>query len=384
MPSSPFRFRWFVRVILPLFLAIVGGAGSGWMVARLALSSDFARLDDRLSEALRLTSTSTASIPAIQVVSVVRRPLPPIYPDVFVSRNASPVVSLIKKTASGDGLSAERSFANAITLTSDGWCVTPAVSLNGLRPSDVLVVWNGRLYPVQKAILDTATDLVYFKISSRDLPSVALVHANDVMTGSAVWIEPKSKRLFPQIISDIRLQDALILSSEHATRRFLVGGEAYTNATGGGVWDERGQLIGVLESHTTDGWRAIPAGSMFSALTALLAGRQIVHSYAGIRSIDLASAVDGSMRALPLMGAWVHGDRRTPAVAANSPLAGRLQEGDVIERVERDTLDGTADLGERLLEYQPGTLITLFGKRKDQPMQWSLTLGSVTTSEILK
>ncbi len=61
-----------------------------------------------------------------------------------------------------------------------------------------------------------------------------------------------------------------------------------------------------------------------------------------------------------------------------------LQDGDVIERVEHDILDGSADLGEALLEYRPATTVTFSGTRQGKPMQWTLTLGSVVTSEEVK
>ena len=53
----------------------------------------------------------------------------------------------------------------------------------------------------------------------------------------------------------------------------------------------------------------------------------------------------------------------------------------MIERMEHDILDGSADLGEWLLEYRP-TNVTLYGAREGT-MQWNVTLGSVVTSDII-
>jgi S1-C subfamily serine protease len=61
-----------------------------------------------------------------------------------------------------------------------------------------------------------------------------------------------------------------------------------------------------------------------------------------------------------------------------------LADGDVIERIERDILDGTADLGERLFEYRPGASVSVSGRRRKDAFQAEVTLGAEVVSENLK
>ena len=155
MASRAKTFLW----ILPLLLGIAGGALSGWLVAEMVLSPNLNQLDERLRDLLRVATTSTT--PTVQIVPVTPRPLSPLSSDALVSRRSSPVVSIVKKPASNEGIDVDRSLAQAVALTSDGWLATPSAALNGLHTSDVSVLWNGRIYPVSKAVRDTATGITY-------------------------------------------------------------------------------------------------------------------------------------------------------------------------------------------------------------------------------
>ena len=90
--------------------------------------------------------------------------------------------------------------------------------------------------------------------------------------------------------------------------------------------------------------------------------------------------------ALPIRGALLvagaAGATREPAVTPRSPAAqGGLQAGDVIERVDRDILDGSADLAEILAGYRPDSRVTLVVRRGAQTIDVPVTLGDVVTSE---
>ena len=136
-----------------------------------------------------------------------------------------------------------------------------------------------------------------------------------------------------------------------------------------------------------NGWRVTPVGSVGRDLGALLSTGEIRRAALGVRAHDLASLVlDTRPATLPLMGAWLRPDRKTgqPAVTATGPSGKQLKEGDVIERIERDILDGAADLGERLLDYRPGATVRVHGERAGAPFTAEITLGDVLMSETIK
>ncbi len=313
----------------------------------------------------------------------------------FMARRASPVLDVYKKSAfekNGDDLLSgrEKAMGAAVALTSDGWLVMPSTVIKDLRVADVAIAFRGQAYAIEQAIRDTATDAVFIKIQARDLPVTALVRATDVIGGMQVWVEPRRQHVSPEVVLDVRADNASIdpVSSERASRRFFVGGEGNILMVGGAVWDGGGRLVGLLESRDADGWRVLPASDLSSALTGILTRGVIIHATLGVRAYDLAHLDFLTTRpSLPLRGAWIQGDRRgmQPGVAKQSVTAKLLKEGDVIEGIERDILDGTADLGERLLDYPPGTRVTLSGRHVDgMRFQIPVTLGTASSTERLK
>jgi S1-C subfamily serine protease len=291
------------------------------------------------------------------------------------------VTALVKrasgKTVEDRLIHREQAVGQVVALTADGWFAAPFAAVGGLRVTEMGVVWNGQVYPVVSATRDLATDMVFLKTNAQGLPSVRFVPAQDVTSGMDVWIEPTAKRLSVEMVIDAHVLSVQTVSSERATRRFLVSGDAFNHAVGGAVWNEAGGLIGLLESKTGDGWRVIPSSNLPSALSALLNKQEITHASLGVQAVDLSVlAFETTDRArLPSQGVWIK------AVTATTST---LREGDVIERFERDILDGSADLGERLLEYVPGGIVTLYGLRKGVTWQGMVTLGTVMTGEKLK
>ena len=114
----------------------------------------------------------------------------------------------------------------------------------------------------------------------------------------------------------------------------------------------------------------------------------ILHADLGVRSTDLAALrFVGRDPLMPERGAWIVEDKgaKLPAIDKDSPAAkAGLKEGDVITRVDRDILDGSADLGEILVQYKPGSRVQLTVVRKGETLELQATLGSVKVSRELK
>ena len=126
---------------------------------------------------------------------------------------------------------------------------------------------------------------------------------------------------------------------------------------------------------------------MRSALTSLLNRGEIRRPTLGVRYVDVSETYSRvTDRAMPQKGALLRAEKRgaLPAVAATSPAKNVLREGDVIERIDRDILDGTWTLAERVLEYLPGASVTIGGIREGKPFEARVTFGEARTSEILK
>ena|SRR5688572_4713769 len=368
-----------VLVLLPTIAGVVAGTATAVVVTLAFVQPQFKAIRSQI-DTLAVTTSTPSVVPPVQIVPIEPRPLVPAYPPAFLERHISSVVTVVRR-GRGDGLplTVERELGAAVAITSDGWVATSRSAVEGLRLQDMGVAWSGRVYPVKRAVRDTATDVVYLNIEANGLPAAAFARASDVESGAAVWFEARPGQLRADLVIDassMLSRDAL--SSERSGRRFLVTGVVGKNS-GAAVWDGGGKLVGIAEEPTENGVHIIPAEGLGSALAQLIGTGQISRPLLGIRGIDLADiAVDTTSSTLPQLGTWVR------AVPVGTPAYRNLAENDVIERVERDILDGSADLGERLLEYRPGVTITLYGRRNGQPFQARVTLGSHNTAETIK
>ncbi len=371
---------------IPL-VSIVGGAFAGWTTASWYASPQFDQLLTLLRER---GGSSTTTTPIVQIVPVESRPVLPSYPAAFQARRELPVATIIRRApVSGVAQEDARIVGSAVALTADGWFGTTVGALGGLRIADLQLALGGRILPITQAVKDTATDLVFVKVGTNDLPVAAFVRAEDVVTGAAVWVESGRGLLRPETVVSVRARvTGTPTLSEMATRRFRVTGpDDQAVWRGGAVWDGGGKLLGFMGGSKADSWEVVPASFAVSALTSLLGDGTIRRSSLGIRTQDLDSFMFDDDRPvdLPRHGALLKSVSRTqPAVLPTGPSATLLREGDVIERLDRDILDGDADLGELLLDYRPGSSITVSGSRAGQPISVDVTLSEVVTSESIR
>jgi S1-C subfamily serine protease len=212
----------------------------------------------------------------------------------------------------------------------------------------------------------------------------------DLSPGAEVWVESRPRIFLSGAVIDLsgRVNPNDAVSSEVVSRYIGLDGVSVAGDNGAAVWDPQGALIGVIVSAAGEPERVIPATSIASSFSSLLSSGQIRHAALGVRAVDLGTLrLDGSRGDLSVKGALLRDDKRIGklAVAKDSAAAkAKLLAGDVILRVERDILDGTADLGEVLSEYQPGATVTLRILRNGKDMDVSVVLDSVVTSESLK
>jgi len=337
-------------------------------------------------------STTTVAVPALTRLepSLATQILPP----QFVSRRASPVAAIYRKargaTVDERVLTDDRLLGQAVALTSDGWLVTQASVLDGLPIAELTIWINGHAYPVTRGVSDRINGTAYLKTDAKDLTTPAFGNVADLVPGSGIWLETRAGALSPSLVTDIseRMPTTDPAVSDVVSRRIGVDGTALAGDKGSPAWDGRGALAGLVESQPGESLRVVPASSISSSFSSLLNQELIRHASLGVREVDLASLrIDGDRGTLPQRGALLKDDRKTgkPAVAKDSPAArAGLKAGDVILAVERDILDGTADLGEIVSEYLPNTRATFRILRDGAELDVPVDFGSFVTGDPLK
>lgn len=395
------EFRGLIFTLAASILAgALAGFIAGWSASSLSFDlSDLAVSSTGAYPAFK-TSTSTPSAPEITVISVDRKPAEPIVPPAFVERRSSSVAtvyrrSVARKSAEENLLTDDRMLGQAVAVTSDGWFVMPKAVLDGLHLSDLAIWHDGGTATATRAVLDRMSGVVFMKTDFGSLTAPALARLHDVSVGLPVWVERRPRYFEPENVAALNepVEDLDGVLSELAGRRPATGGIAERGDLGAAVWSTNGNLIGLAASAPGEPLRFIPTTAWAQSLQSLLSNNEARHAFLGVRSVDLSAVrleqtePRQTGEQLPDRGAWLRDDKRNkkPAVDRNSPaaLAG-LRAGDVIQKIDRDMIDGSADIAEFLAEYKPKTQVTLTVLRGKETLEVPVTLGSVVTSEELK
>lgn len=382
-PKAPALVRSVGNWVLMAAIACLAGGVSGYVAAQSVaggLDSRLSQLWSRVTTQLPANTATTTQNTQILPLEAARRP---VYPAVFANRPSSPLVPVVRKSGlkwtEPSVVPPDRIQGYGVTLTSDGWIVLPATAIGTTLTTDLGIIWHSRLYPITQAIRDRATDLVFLKIEAVNLPVTTFVSPVDVVPGLGVWIEEAPRHFYPETIiaTDARTTSEPV-SSEYLNRRFLVSMNDRSIRPGVAVWGENGGLIGLMLTTDASGAFVLPTSAISSALSQVLAARPLERSTLGLKVQDVSSLVYEGVRPN-----WSEQGMYVRQVLSTS-TAKLIQEGDIIERMDRDAFDGTIDLGERLLDYRAGTVVTLQGLRKGKSFQVDIPLQATSTGEVVK
>lgn len=387
---DPFVIKFLIWLCVAASTGAIAGALSGVAVSsRISPTITISRATSTTPVATSTRSTTESPSLVTVTPSTAFTTVPP----AALLHRASPA-ALIYRRARGvlpedRTLSPDRLLGSAVSLTADGWVVT-AASVIGMHPlADLTVVMDGKSYAVQRGLIDHLNNTVYLDVDASALPTPAFGDVSSLVRGAETWVERRSGALVPALIQS--LQDRMTADpvlSDIAERRVLLTGVAMAGDAGAPVWDDRGTLLGIIESAAGEPYRIVPASSLSSSFSSVLTNGEIRHARLGVRSIDLSAwIIDGDRGTYPQRGALLKDDKKSgrTAIVKDSPAAkAGLIAGDVILRVEHDMLDGTADLGEILSEYRPSAEVTLRILRNGNESDVPVMLASFVSSEPLK
>lgn len=385
VPDFLSRDHFFVSVLIAL---VVSGAVSAALYFALVMPS-LDRIEVKVNE-LTMGTTTTPATPQVEVVPVSSRPLVSALPKELVGQpsSAARVIKRVKELETEGTIQPEQVIGEAVAVTGDGWFVLPSSVLNGQNVNAISLAVRGGLAPVKKAIRDKSTGLVYLKVEVANVTAANFVRPSLVEEGATLYAELSPTVFAPVALSDLSYAVG-IQSSEFQARRLRVILPMNVSILGAPLRDASGRVVGIVDSFdkATGSWLAVPVGTVASDISSIVSEGAIHRATLGIRGIDLAQTLlttTTSTRA-DVAGFLLKSEKKLgPAVKPDSPAAGNLVEGDIIERIERDVLDGSADMAEILMDYRPGASVTFYGKRKSETFQTKISLGTATTTEVLK
>ncbi|MEN9558653.1 MAG: hypothetical protein RL141_1022, partial [Candidatus Parcubacteria bacterium] len=291
MPRSSAPERVWRRTVLTLVASVMGGALAGAVVAWTVDAQQWEAIGRYLVVPSRVEEpSSVSSTPSVTVIPVDRRPQSPIIPAPFLENNVSLTAGVYRRPAwgsvAGGLLTDDRLLAQAVAVTSDGWFVILAEAVEGIDPSAITLWYEGATLPVERAVRDRLSGVLFLKTTQSNVGAPAFARATEVSPGLAVWLERRAHRFEPSGVLALSEPVGQLdgIPSEQVARRGVVSGVAAGGDRGAPLWSANGVLVGIITSMPGEPLRYLPASAWASSLSSLLTSGEIRHASLGVRS----------------------------------------------------------------------------------------------------
>jgi S1-C subfamily serine protease len=295
---------------------------------------------------------------------------------VTVAERVSPAIVTLEVTSTaGDAI------GSGVIYSADGWIVTNKHVVAD-ETSIVVHLKDGRDFPGTVYGIDTLTDLAVVKIEAAGLPTATLGRSGGIKVGqTAIAIGSPLGVYTNSVTAGIVSALGRDITTESGSIHGLIQTDAAINPgnSGGALVDSSGAVIGINTAISTEGSGigfAIPIDIARPILEQALAGEPLSRPWIGVRYTSLDLRISNENKLPVSAGAWIVGDGATSPIIAGSPAeAAGLKDGDIIIQVNETPVDESHPLQDLLVQYSPGTSITLTVLRNGENMAIIVELG---------
>jgi serine protease Do len=305
-----------------------------------------------------------------------------------VAAKASPAVVRIRVNGSVDtsqGIIPETGVGSGFIYDSHGWILTNRHVVEG---SDRLSVElnDGRVFEGRVYGIDTLTDLAIVKIDASDLPVASLGRSSELKVGQLVVAIGSPLGTYSNSVTSgiVSAKGRQIMTDGNQNLNNLIQTDAAINPgnSGGPLLDAGANVVGINTAIAADSngiGFAIPIDIARPIMEQAVAGKELARPYMGVvyRSIDRQFADTNNLSVKD--GALIQrsSNSTAPAVVSGSPAdqAG-IREGDIITKVNDQTIDGDHPLDATLSMYAPGDTVSVTILRDGQTTTVQVKLGT--------
>ncbi|MFA6215608.1 MAG: PDZ domain-containing protein [Patescibacteria group bacterium] len=272
--------------------------------------------------------------------------------------------------------------ANGFILTSDGWLVSYAKNLAGLKPQQLAVVYNAKTFAAEKIVSDATTGVSFIKIAATNLPVATLGDSDELVLGQLVLAVNNSTEATVGNVknNNYRLLAAannFLISSEQYQKLISLSGDFGNGYLGSPVLNLGGEVIGVVKEVDSEKGitAAIPINQFRSIVLDVLKNNPIKRPFLGINYLDLAwtFGLDPAVTQNLNQGALVY---QNPKAGSPAAMAGILAN-DIITSVDGQQLDKASSLTDLIMQYRPGEQTELEILRAGKVLTKTVTLGNL-------
>jgi len=291
-----------------------------------------------------------------------------------VVKKVLPSVVTIRARAGNAG-----SLGSGFIVSGDGYVLTNDHVVGGANVTITITFSDGRTAPARVVGTETESDVAVLKIDQTGLPAVEFADSDAVQVGDPVIAVGAPLALSNTVTYGIvSALDRPVVAGESGSPRYYaaIQTDAAVNQgnSGGPLFDLAGRAVGinsVIKSLSSDQQTAGNVGLAF-AIPINQAKRQaqdIIEKGKARRTV-LGATPDPAFRS-PAGGV------KLQTVAAGGPAeqAG-LRAGDVITRVEDDSVEDPEDLIALVRKYAPGAVVNIQYQRSGADQSASVTLAA--------
>ncbi len=269
------------------------------------------------------------------------------------------------------------SSGSGVIYSADGYIVTNNhVIENSTR---IEVIHNRRSYEAKLVGTDPSTDLAVLKIEGKSLPAARLGRSREVQVGEWVLAVGNPFNLESTVTAGIvsaKGRNINILSSQFPIESFIQTDAAINPGnSGGALVNARGELIGIntailsrTGSYTGYGF-AVPVDIVVKTVKDLIQYGEVQKAFMGAEVSDLNSETAKKYEISEYVGVVV-----TYLEEGSAAAKAGIRKGDVILKVNNETINSKAEFAEQVSYYRPGDKVTVVYRRGTDTKEAPLTL----------
>ncbi|HEY8437273.1 MAG TPA: trypsin-like peptidase domain-containing protein [Candidatus Limnocylindrales bacterium] len=274
-------------------------------------------------------------------------------------------------------------IGSGIIFDANGWILTNRHVVAGANSLTVELKdgtkYDGKIYGV-----DTLTDLAIVKVEATGLPAATIGDSDGLKVGELVVAIGSPLGTFSNTVtSGIVSATGRRIQTEGGDLRNLIQTDAAINPgnSGGPLLDATGAVIGINTAIAKDASGigfSIPINIARPLMRQAVAGHQLQRPYIGIHYVQIDAQVKKESSLPVNEGAWVQRDTTSndPAVVPDGPAAkAGVKEGDIVTKINDQTIDTLHPLDAVLSQFSPNDSITLTVLRDGKTLTIQVTLG---------
>jgi len=367
-------------VITVLLVALGAGALGGFIGAKY-YSPRLTSLDSTAAQQKIVSSQSDL------IASIAKDVSPSV---VSINVQSKQQASTLDQLFNGGGSSTSESAGTGIVISSDGIIITNKHVIPDNTTNVTVTMSDGKQYEDVKVLARdprSNVDIAFLKINgAKDLKPAKIGDSSKMQVGDGVVAIGYALGEFENTVTTgiisglgrpITAGDSAT-TTESLTNLFQTDAAINPGNSGGPLINMNGEVIGINTAVASDAQNigfSIPVNDVKTQIASILDKGKLEVPYMGVRYVVLNEAIKEQYNLSTDNGAWLKATNAAQAVINGSPAdkAG-LKEGDIITKVNGETVDADNQLASRLSKYGVGDTIEITYVRDGKQATTKVTL----------